>query len=63
MKIADLTERYNELSNVEDSPNDYIDWKGLKHDQKFTHVLIDGDLFEISKWGPANKIGIIEKVI
>ncbi|AWD90411.1 hypothetical protein KNT87_gp158 [Erwinia phage Cronus] len=63
MKIADITEEYNRLLNeVEDSPNDYFAWKTLIHDRKFTHVIIDNELFEISKWGPSNKIGTIEKV-
>lgn len=58
MKVIDLSARYKELADVEDSPNDYIYWKHLIHDKKFTHVLIDGKLFEISKWGPINEITI-----
>ncbi|WJZ28145.1 hypothetical protein NCTGTJJY_CDS0266 [Serratia phage 92A1] len=62
MKIADISERYNELEDtVEDSPNDYFDWKGLKS-SGYTHILLDGSIYTFSKYGPSQKIAKIDKV-
>jgi len=63
MKILDCTEFANEWDakrHYTDGPwSDELNWKGYINQGNYTHVIVDGNLYTISKYGPKEAVAEI----